>query len=940
MNKLLLLICVLTVSLATYAQRSVVQGTVRDTSNNTNINLASVAVLNMKDSILQASTRTNTQGKFDIQNLKDGDYILLVSYPKYIDYVELFSIEGGKSNSSQEIDLLPAAKLLDEIVIRQPSVMIKGDTTEYVADSFKVRENATVEELLKELPGIQIDKDGKIIAQGQQVQKVLVDGDEFFSDDPTVATKNLRADAISKVQVFDKKSDQAAFTGIDDGQEVKAINLKLKENAKKGYFGKASIAGLDKYYNATGMFNAFKAKRKLSIFGVASSTDQTGLNFGDQSSLGFSGGGFGGFGGGGGRGGGGGGMVMGMSGGGNSLGAGNFSGQGLPESVKAGAHYDNKWNEGKGSAGGDYLFNHLDTRTGGNSFSQNTLLDSVYYSRTTSASTSSQVQHRVSGVIDIQLDSTSEVKVTANGNTGWTDNFSTDFSEALDENSQPVNNSQSKNINHSDQQSLNTNAFWRKRFKKPGRTISINFNQTYSNSKSNGILDNVAKFFDLDGSQISEQLTDQNKVNKTENSTYEGRVSYTNPLWKNSFIELNYAFNHNDNDQSRLSYSQDPNGKYSVLVDSVSSIFQYLYTTNTGGANYRYNGKKLNFSAGGSISNTSADQRDRMDMTHRTYGYSNLFPQASLRYRANSFSSISFNYNGSTRQPTIDQLQPLKNNDDPMNIVVGNPDLKQSFTNSFRLNYNSFEILKNQYFFAGVNFSTTSNQINSSYVTDRMGKRVTQYINTDGNYFLNGYLSYSRNLGKTWNVRASPNVSLSKTSNFINGDANIAKSLSVGPNISFNKRDVEKYEFNIGYSPSYNSSKSSISKSADQNYWIQNISFDGRYTLPAKIDVGTSVSYEHRQKVSATDTRNEVTYWNAYVEKRLLKKDQLTIRFSMNDILDQNKGYERVIQPNAVIERNYLTFQRYGLITLTYNFNTTGAGGSRNGPPPPMIRFR
>lgn len=937
MDKLLLFIFAIMVTGFSFGQSATITGTIRDTSDNSNINLASVAILTLKDSVLQKSARSNLQGKFEISNIKDGDYILLVSYPKYIDYVELFSINNGVSDNSREISLMPVARLLDEIVIQQPSVMIKGDTTEYVADSFKVRENATVEELLRELPGIQVDKDGKIIAQGQQVQKVLVDGDEFFSDDPTVATKNLRADAISRVQVFDKKSDQAAFTGIDDGQEVKAINLKLKEDAKKGYFGKASVAGLDKYYNATGMLNAFKARRKLSVFGVASSTDQTGLNFGDQNSLGFSGGGgfVGGFGGGGGTA-----IISGVSTGDNSLGAGNYSGQGLPESIKAGAHYDNKWNEGKGSAGGDYLFNHLNTRTGGNSFSQNTLFDSVYYNRTSSTSTSSQVQHRVNGVVDIQLDSTSQVKVTASGNTSWSDNFSDDFSEALDENTQPVNSSQSTSRSHSARQSFNTNAFWRKRFKKPGRTISVNFNQTYSNSTSNGILDNTAKFFDLDGNQISEQITDQNKVNKTGNNTLEGRISYTNPLWKGSYLELNYGFNHNDNSQSRLSYSKDPDGKYDVLVDSVSSIFQYLYNTNTGGVNYRYSGKKLNFSAGGSISNTSAGQRDRLDNTSRNYGYTNLFPQASLRYRVSSFSSVSFNYNGSTRQPTIDQLQPLKNNDDPLNIVVGNPDLKQSFTNSVRLNYNSFQVLKEQYLFAGLSFSTTADQINSSYVIDDMGRRVTKYINVDGNYSASLFTAYSRKLDKTWYVRFSPNIILSKTSNEINNVANIARSLNIIPSLSFQKRDVEKYDFSLSYDPSYNSSKSSISKSADQNYWIQNIDLDGRYTLPAKIDIGSSVSFQHRQKVSATDTRNQVIYWNAYVEKRLLKKEQISIRFSMNDILDQNKGYEKLIQPNAVVEKNYLTFQRYGLITLTYNFNTTGAGTGGGHMPPPPMRFR
>lgn len=934
MNKLLLLLLSLTAFFVSNGQNTNIKGVIRDTSNNIPISLASVAVLNSGDSILQKSTRSDKNGYFDITNLKDGDYILLVTYPKYVDYVELFSIKNGKADNAPNIALTETAKILDEIVIQQPSILIKGDTTEYAADSFKVRENASVEELLKELPGIQVDKDGKIMAQGKQVQKVLVDGDEFFSDDPTVATRNLRADAVSKVQVFDKKSDQAAFTGIDDGQEVKAINLKLKESAKKGYFGKASVAGLDKYYNTTAMLNAFKSKRKLSVFGVASTTDQTGLSDDDQSALGMDGGGFrfGGMRGGSIN------IMSGSSMGGDGLSAGNSYGQGLPQSIKAGGHYDNKWDEGKYAAGADYLFNNLKVRSGGNTFSQNTLFDSVYYNRSASTSTSSRLQHKLSATTDIQLDSSSQIRITANGIKGTSDNNSENTSEALSEKMQTVNNSDRKTSTHADQQTFNSNGFYRKRFKKQGRTISINFSQRYSNNNSNGFLNDLSNFFDDNGNQIKQQLTDQNKINTTENNTLEGRLSYTNPLGKNSYLEINYSYNHNSNNQKRLSYNKDPDGKYSVLVDSLSSIFKYTYNTNSGGLNYRYNGKKFSFNAGGSLSNTAFEQDDKIEKTQRNYSYTNLFPRADFRFRFNSFSSLSFDYSGSTQQPTIDQLQPLKNNDDPLNIVVGNPDLKQSFSNNFGINYNSFEMLKEQYIFLGINFNTTANQINSSYTIDQLGRRVSQYINVNGNYSLNVYGHYSRKLGKTWRGSLSPNASVSKTSNFINGDPNVSNSFIINPTLSLSKRNVEKYEFSLDYNPSFNTSKSSISTVASQNYWIQNISFDGRYTLPWKVDLGTDISFEHRQKLSASDTKNQVIYWNAYLEKRLLKKEQLTVRFSMNDILDQNKGYERLIQPNAIVERNYMTFQRYGLITITYNFNTTGTGGG-NGAPPPARRM-
>ena len=333
---------------------------------------AVIALIRPADSVLIAFTRSDANGNFTFNKVDTGSYNLLVSYPEYADYAEEVHLTNNQSLNLDKVYLTPFAKLLEEIIVRQAAIRIKGDTTEFTADSFHVKPNATVEDLLKELPGVQVDKNGQITAQGQKVQKVLVDGEEFFSDDPTVATRNLRADAVDKVQVFEKKSDQAEFTGIDDGQKTQTLNLKLKANAKHGYFGKVSLAGLDKYYNGQALINAFKGNRKISAFVIASSTDQTGLNFQDARSYGFGGDNF--------QVDGGSGAVMFNNTSDDFSATGNY-GQGLPESVKGGFHYSNKWNNNKDNASGNYLFNRLAERIEGNTFTQNILLDSVYYNR-------------------------------------------------------------------------------------------------------------------------------------------------------------------------------------------------------------------------------------------------------------------------------------------------------------------------------------------------------------------------------------------------------------------------------------------------------------------------------------------------------------------------------------------------------------------------------
>lgn len=931
MFKHLLFLGILVFPLFLTAQTSSVKGIISDSAINQKISKASVSVLNLKDSVLVDYTRTATDGTFKISGLPQGDYILLITFPKYGDYVDLFTIENNADVEMKQIYLTQKALLLDEIVIRQAAIRVKGDTTEYSADSFAVRENANVEELLQNLPGITVDKDGKITAQGKQVQKVLVDGDEFFSDDPTIATKNLRADGIDKVQVFDKKSDQAVFTGIDDGEVTKTINLKLKENAKKGYFGKVSAGGLEQYYNATAMINAFKAKRKFSAFGVTSNTNQTGLNFGDAGSLGFSEGGGMMMSGGGGR------VVMmgsmaGGEGGSGGMGTGNFGGQGLPESVKAGVHFSDKWANDKYNSGGNYLFNKLSLRSSDNTFSKNTLLDSVYYTNNKSSSYSNQMQHSLDGRMEIQIDSSSSFKITAGGYTGTGSSGNDIISQALSEKNQLVNSSVRKSFGTGTSSSFNTSAIWRKRFKKPGRTISITFNQQFKESESDGILLDQSEFYDVNGNLLKTQIIDQNKINSNITNTLRARASYTEPLSKKSFLELNYSFDKNNSNKKIMSYDKDGGEKYTKLQDSLSSDFKYIYNTSSMGINYRLNEKKFNFSVGGNISNTAFEQSDHFKDTSRKRSYYNLFPQGNFNYKFNAFSNLRVSYNGSTSQPTIDQLQPLVNNDDPINTVIGNPNLKQQFSNRFSLNYSSFQMLTERFIFFGLDYSFVKDQISNSYVTDNLGKTVTQYINVDGNYFVSIFGSLSTKIPKTnFKMDFSPNLSLNENTNYVNKSKNISKNLTFSPRLGLSSRKNNVYDFRVSFSPGYTNSTSSISKAAATKYWTYNYSVNGNYMFPGKIELGTDINFQFRDKLNESDNKNNVIAWNAYIEKKFFKKEQLTLRASVNDILDQNKGYSRTVQPNAVVERNYLTFQRYGLLTLTYNFNTSGAT-------PPAVR--
>jgi hypothetical protein len=277
----LIVICCFGLSSA-IAQQSTLKGTITDTLNKQNLRNAVISVLRTKDSVLVKFTRTNAEGHFEMKNLPAGNFILIVSYPTYADYVERITVENGTEKNLGSLPLITKAKLLEEVIVKQriSAIRVKGDTTEYRADSFHVSANADVQELLRKMPGIQVNSKGEITAQGEKVQKVLVDGEEFFSDDPAVVTKNLRADAVDKIQAFDKKSDQAAFTGIDDGQKIKTLNIQLKEDKKKGYFGKVELGSdFDRYRYGKVLANAFKGKRKISGYITTDNTKFESLNW-------------------------------------------------------------------------------------------------------------------------------------------------------------------------------------------------------------------------------------------------------------------------------------------------------------------------------------------------------------------------------------------------------------------------------------------------------------------------------------------------------------------------------------------------------------------------------------------------------------------------------------------------------------------------------------
>ena len=903
---------------AAYSQQNTLKGNITDTLNKQNLTNAVVSFLRAKDSVLVKFVRTDQKGHFELKGLPTGKYVLLSSFPNYADYTDMITVSDTSQLDLGNIPMITKAHLLEEVVVKQSigAIKLKGDTTEYRADSFHVQPNATVEELLKKLPGIQVDKNGQITAQGQKVQKVLVDGEEFFGDDPTLVTQNIRADMVDKVQVFDKKSDQATFTGIDDGEKTKTVNLKLKDDKKNGYFGKIDAgAGTNQFYNDQLMFNKFRKKEKLSFYGIFSNTGKVGLNWQDQRSYGdnstniqFDDGGNG---------------VISISSGDDGLEnwGGTYNGQGYPKVQTGGAHYNNKWADDNQSFNGNYKILDLSVNGTNNTNTQTILPDTLYYNNQTQKFNNRIIRNKASTVYDITFDTTSSLKIMADGSFDHKITSNQYTTEALAKDSSLVNQGTRNITSVGDNNAINSSLLWRKKLKKKGRTLSLNIKENYNTNITTGYLYANNNFYSGGNAiPIQNQVTDQYKTTNNKTLAFDSKLTYTEPLNSAASLVMNYGVTLNNSSSNRNSFNKSAAGKYEVLDTVYSNNYQFNVLTQKAGASYSFIKKKYSFNLGTNIGYTNFTQTDLKTSNTAKRDFINWFPTAYTTYAFTSQRRLWIGYNGSTIQPSLQQIQPLKTNDDPLNITIGNALLKPSFRNNFNLNFNDFKALSNRSIFLGVSYSSTNNAFASKDFIDTLGRKVSQSINVDGNNSLNGYIDYGFKLFKA-NVGFNGNLNSSHYVSVVNNLQNITTSNSYSFG-TFVGKSVEKlYDNSISANATYTTSTSSIQKNISTHYWTYNIRPDLDFFLPLKFQIHTDCDFIFRQKTSVFDNNNNVILWNAWFGKKLLKGDVMVIKISANDILNKNIGFNRTVNTNYITQNTYSTIQRYFMLSVVWNFN-------------------
>jgi hypothetical protein len=947
MKKILVIALTLCCSYA-FAQKTsgVVKGILEDGTATTKQPLedATISIMNAKDSSLVSFTLTSNSGYFEIKNLEAGDYYMIVSYQGFATLKKSFQITLLNPIADLgAVKMDKAYKTLGEVVITDVApIRVKGDTVEFNAGSFKTKPNANVEDLLKKLPGVQVEKDGSIKAQGENVQKVYVDGKEFFGNDPKLATKNLSADMVESVQVYDDMSDQAKFTKIDDGSRSKAINIKLKKDKKHGLFGKAMAGyGTNDRYDGTLSLNKFNGDRQFSLIGAANNVNKQGFSFSDVIS---SMGGFGGMtrmG----EGGGammGGGMTMGSRTGGGagiSMPGMGSSSSGIAKSLSAGLNYRDVWGP-KVDVSGSLFYSNTQNDRIQNSFTQYLGADSTKWSNTNGRSENSNMRFNFRA--EYRIDSLNSLLYTPSITFQNSNSRNYDSSLYMDNKfTNPYMSSSSQSTSLSDREgySINQNLLYRHRFGRAGRTFTLGWNNSINNSDGNGSLYAPNSYYKESGGK-STITQDQIAEQETKSHSNVFSTSYTEPIGRNKIIEVNYAHSKTNSLSDKRTFNYNPVGKeYNLVNAPETNKFDNTYRSDRVGANFRVQERKYNYQLGigvqfGEQSNYSFKALGNKDTT-LTQSYTNLFPTASFTYNFARSKNLRLNYRGRTQQPSVTQLQNIEDRTNLFNWTAGNPGLKQEFNNTLSISYNTFSMLSFRYWAANVSFSQTSNKIVNKVNSvrflppgapagaDSLKATLTMPINMNGAYTGTTFFTFGRPLkgklkGSSLNLNSI--AFYNRVPSMYENRSNYNNTLMLTQTVGINYNWKEKFDMGLNGNISWSNVENSLQKEQNTRYSSQTYSLDMSYTF--KHNFILSSDFDYFVTNGYADGYNQaVPMWNASIAKQFSKSKQYELKLSVNDILNQNQSYSRSTNEYSITDVQSNVLKQYFMLSFTYNIN-------------------
>lgn len=906
-----------------------VKGTAFDTLSKQPVASATVTVLDKKDSSLVTFTMTDNQGNFELRGIPNGEYRLLITHVNYHNSNNYFSISDNSRNAELgSITMNDLVKVLAEAVVRNeaPPVTLINDTIQYNAGSFKTQPNASVEQLLKKLPGVKVEKDGTIKAQGETVNKVLVDGKEFFGNDPKIATRNLPADAVDKVQVYDKQSDQAQLTGFEDGNYEKTINLKLKKDKKKGLFGKINAgAGNRDRYEGKFNLNSFKGARQFSAIGMGNNTNAEGFSFMDI--LNFTG------------------ELARMqrSGGGNininvnsndatTMGMGG-GGRGINTTWGGGLNYNNIIGN-KLDFQSNYFYNRYNPVIESQVQRQFFLPDSSYFYNQNSFTDNLSNNHRLNLNMLYQIDSMNSIRITPSFSQQRSNNRSTSDYQTVSEDKVLTNEGFSNSNTNNEGYNFRNDIIYRRKFSRRGRTFSLSLQTSLNESKGDGSLSSITSFYNSNGSLLKKDTLNQESVSESDLRSYNARAVYTEPVWKRSLLEFSMGKSNSKSTSRKTTYDFDNlSGKHDKLNDKLSNDFENTYGYTNAGIRLRTQKKNYNYSIG--LTWQEAELQGKIISGTKdsliSKGFTNLLPNARFQYNFSRFKNIALSYAASTTQPSMAQLQPVPDVSNPLNIREGNPDLKQEYNHSLQINFHSVNPFKNKNVFGFFTLQATQNKIVNYDTVNQLGIKRTRPVNVDAVYTLNSNLSYSMPVRfLKGSVEIGSNLGYFKGKQFINTIGNTIKTITLGPDIRLDMSPLEKLNIMLGAGLNYNKTKYSLQSDLNTSYLSRELNASLDWEMPKRFFFATDFTYTFNSQ-RAAGFNLEVPIWNASISKQMLKYNRGEIKLAATDLLNRNIGINRSTNQNYIEDSRVNSLRRFFLLSFTYSLSKTGLNNSGGG---------
>lgn len=928
-----------------------ISGTVRDQIAKTPLQRATVRLYGTTDSTFSRSTLTDSAGRFTFNNLPKDSFVLDISYGGYKQITRPVKLD----NESVNLDIAAVQSSSSElatvvITANIAPVTQKGDTLQVNASQFKVNPDASAEDMMKKVPGITIEN-GQVKAQGEVVQKVTLDGRELFGDDATAALRNLPAEVIDKIQIFDRLSDQAQFTGFDDGNSTKGINIVTKANMRNGQFGRVFAGyGTDDRYAAGGNATIFHENRRLSIVGNFNNVNQQ--NFSQQDLLGVTsaGGNQRGGPGGGGRGnagGGGGNRGQGGQGGGGNFGQfggnGNFlvgTQSGINKTNAFGINFSDLWGK-KLTVTGSYFFNQTNNLT-------NQTANTQYFSGTlsnsfdTTASNSRNTNHRVNLRLEWKIDSANSIIFTPNlsfqsnqtdRQTGSLQLFNPGYgyTKRITEN----NSSSTRSGDN-----LNNTILFRHSFKKRGRTFSANLNTSYNERKGQTYVTTFQRSFtDTSMTDIaSQRFTDQPNSGLQVSTN----INYTEPISTKSQLQLTYNPTFSKSKSDQHAFGLDPSTHiYSLPLDSLSNVFENRTSAQNGGVTYRWGDRERQIAFGVNYQSTNlkSDQTFPHELNvNKTF--SNFLPNAMIRYKLSAKSSIRLFYRANVNNPSVTQLQNVVDPTNAPYYTAGNPELVPQYMNTVSGQYTFTNTAKGLLLVGNIFYQAANHYISNATFTPtkdtlvngqtlKVGDQLTKPVNLDGYENLRSFLTFAVPLKfiKT-NFNLNGGVTYSKIPGIINNVQNMTNNLTYSAGVVLASNISQYVDFTISYTGNYNNVTNDVFPSRNDNYYQSAASI--QLNLLTKTGWFLQNDFNNQFYSGLAEGYNQSYYlWNMSAGKKFLKDQKGELKLSVFDLLKQNQSITRNTTSDYIQDVQNQVLQQYLLLTFTYNLRNFGTPASR-----------